>query len=137
MQVKQLEQELAALEPDSDEYNRKQAELDAAKEQARQAEAALPSSLAPAQQRFNAVLSPVLNLAKQGIDAQIAALDPSAVDYAEQVAKLEAQKSQLDTLPATLPMMASGLGQLAATSVVLEEQQAGTQPTADGNGYPV
>ena len=77
----------------------------------------------PEEQAFLSALSGVTDLMKAGIDAQIGALDPTAPDYAAQVAALEAQKAQLDALPIQLVQLAREMGQVQAGEQQIAEQQ--------------
>lgn len=97
-------------------------EAQAAGEDSSAAESAVPDAIAEAETTFLTAFSTSLATAKSGIDAQIAALDPVAADYVEQVAALEAQKGQIDALPAQMPQLAHGMGKLQATGQVLNAQ---------------
>ena len=86
------------------------------------AEGAVPDAVSDEETAFLTVFSTSVATAKEGIDYQIAALDPAAADYAEQVVALEMQKNQLDALPSQVQQMAHGLGKLQATELVLNAQ---------------
>lgn len=88
------------------------------------AESAVQNALADVETAFLTAFSTSAATAKAGIDAQIAALDPAAADYAQQAAALEAQKSQIDALPAQLPQLAHGMGKVQASEQVLNAQLA-------------
>lgn len=122
VQVNQLEQQLAAHDPASAEYAALEKQLAAAKAQMQQAEAAVPGAVAPAQNEFLSALASAVNMVQQNIDSQIAALDPAAPDYENQLSALEAQKMQIDELPDTLLQMSYGLGQLRAMDSELSQQ---------------
>lgn len=86
------------------------------------AEGAVPDAVSDEETAFLTVFSTSVATAKEGIDYQIAALNPAAADYAEQVVALEMQKNQLDALPSQVQQMAHGLGKLQATELVLNAQ---------------
>lgn len=86
------------------------------------AEAAVPGTTAAAQGAFQASLVTAVDTAKLGIDQQISMLDPTAPEYATQVAELEAQKAQLETLTSQLPQLAMGMGQATASEQVMTAQ---------------
>ncbi len=88
------------------------------------AEQAVLEATAETKTAFMTAFSAAADMMKAGIDGQIAALDVTAAEYAEQAAALEAQKGQIDMLPVQLPQLAHGLGKLQAAGQVLAAQQA-------------
>lgn len=74
------------------------------------------------QNTFLTALSASIAMMKQGIDQQAMILDPTAPDYEVQLAAIEAQKGQLDTLATQVPQLALGLGQVYATEQILGTQ---------------
>lgn len=86
------------------------------------AQAAVPEIVADEERAFLTAVTTAIDAIKTEIDAQMAQLDKTADDYAENVAALEAEKVQLDLLLTQLPQMAHGLGKLQATKQVFQAQ---------------
>lgn len=74
------------------------------------------------EQTFLTAMQTAVTTAKTGIDYQIAGVDTTLPDYLQQIAALEAQKQQLDTLVSQLPSLAVAIGQIQATEQVLGAQ---------------
>lgn len=122
IQISQLEQQLSSIDSSSPEYEQLNLKLSSAKEQMQKEQMLADENIDKAKNAFLNVLSPILDNINKMIDAQIAALDPNAPDYDEQLTKLQEQKQQLNVLPDNLLSLGVGIGQLKATNIALDEQ---------------